>query len=336
MTTVTEVQTTQPLKFWQAVNQALVQEMSRDSSVVLVGEDVGAPGGPYGVTRGLQAKFGADRVRDTPISEELIVGLGVGAATQGLRPIVELMFFDFAMLAMDQIVNQAAKYRYFSGCALPLTIRTMSGAGGSYGAQHCQSFEAWYSGVPGLTVVMPSNARDAKGLLKSAIRDDDPTLFIETFGLLTVRRDTPVSDEFVIPLGVAEVRRPGQDVTVVATGRMVDRSLAAAEVLADMGVSIEVIDPRTLSPLDHDTIVDSVARTGRLVVVQEATAPCSVASEVCAVVTESCFGSLRAAPIRVTSPFVNVPTPVDLVEARAPGVNDIVAAVRTAMDGSRA
>jgi pyruvate dehydrogenase E1 component beta subunit len=221
------------------------------------------------------------------------------------------MFFDFCMLAMDQIVNQAAKFRYFSGESLPLTIRTMSGAGGAYGAQHCQSFEAWYCAVPGLKVVLPSNARDAKGLLKAAIRDDDPTLFIETFGLLTARRDTPTAEDFVLPLGVAEVRRSGDDVTVVATGRLVDRSLEAAEQAAEDGVSVEVIDPRTLSPLDHDTIINSVA------------------AEVCAVVAESCFDSLRAAPVRVTSPFVNVPTPVELVEARAPGVDAVVSAIQT-------
>jgi pyruvate/2-oxoglutarate/acetoin dehydrogenase E1 component len=332
MSSTEQDQATQPLKYWQAINQALVQEMERDENVVLIGEDVGAPGGPYGVTRGLQAKFGNNRVRDTPISEEVLVGLGVGGAAVGVRPIVEIMFFDFAMLAMDQIVNQAAKYRYFSGNSLPLTIRTMSGAGGSYGAQHCQSFEAWFCAVPGLKVVMPSNARDAKGLLKAAIRDDDPTLFIETFGLLTVRRDTEVSEDFVLPLGVAEIRRRGDDVTVVATGRLVDRSLAAAEQLAEEGISVEVIDPRTLSPLDHGTIITSVERTGRLVVAQEATSPCSVAAEILAVVSEACYGSLKAAPIRVTSAFVNVPTPIDLVEARAPGVDKVVSAVRKALE----
>lgn len=321
---------TRPLKFWQGINQALVQEMERDEKVVLVGEDVGRPGGPYGVTRGLLDKFGDNRVRDTPISEAVLAGLGVGSAAVGLRPVVEIMFFDFCMLAMDQIVNQAAKFRYFSGGSLPLTIRTMSGAGGAYGAQHCQSFEAWFCAVPGLKVVMPSNARDAKGLLKAAIRDDDPTLFIETFGLLTVRRDTPTDEDFVLPLGVADVRREGDDITVVATGRLVDRSLEAAERLGEDGISVEVIDPRTLSPLDHETIVESVKRTGRLVVAQEATAPCSIAAEVCAVVAESCYGSLKAAPIRVTSPFVNVPTPVDLVEERAPGVEDVIAAVQAA------
>jgi pyruvate/2-oxoglutarate/acetoin dehydrogenase E1 component len=284
------------MKYWQAINQALHQEMARDDSVVLLGEDVAEPGGPYGVTRNLLREFGPERVRDTPISEATIVGAGVGAAAVGLRPVVELMFFDFGMLAMDQIVNQAAKYRYFTGRPLPLTIRTMSGSGGSYGAQHCQSFEAWYASVPGMTVVMPSNARDAKGLLKSTIRSDDPTLVIETNGLLTARRDTPADPDFVVPLGVAEVRRPGDDVTVAATGRMVDRALAAAELVAVDGVSAEVIDPRTIAPLDRPTILESVARTGRLVAVQEATAPFSVAAELCALAAEECFDDLRAAP----------------------------------------
>jgi pyruvate dehydrogenase E1 component beta subunit len=321
-----------PLKYWQAINQALVEEMQRDGSIVLIGEDVAGPGGPYGITRGLQQKFGTSRVRDTPISEATIVGLGIGGAAVGLRPIVELMFFDFAMLATDQIVNQAAKFRYFSGQPLPMTIRTMCGAGGPYGPQHCQNFEAWFCAVPGLKVIMPSNAADAKGLLKGAIRDDDPTLFIETFGLLTQRRDTPTADDFVLPIGVADVRRAGDDVTIVATGRLVDRSLAAAEQLADDGVAVEVVDPRTLSPLDHETIVSSVRRTGRLVVAQEATAPCSIAAEVCAVVAENCWGALRSAPVRVTPEFVNVPTPIRLAEARVPDVEAIIAAVRGTLE----
>ena len=323
---------TKPLKFWQGVNEALVEEMDRDEAVVLVGEDVGRPGGPYGVTRGLLDRFGPLRVRDTPISEAVLVGLGVGGGASGLRPVVEIMFFDFAMIAMDQIVNQAAKYRYFSGQSLPLVIKTMAGAGGPNGAQHSQNFEAWYCGVPGLKVVMPSNAADAKGLLKSAIRDDDPVLYIETLGLYTQRRDVPVRDEFLIPIGVADVRRPGADVTVVAVGRLVDRALEAAETLqAEHGISAEVIDPRTLSPLDTDTILGSVRRTGRLVVAQEAMSPCSFASEICALAAESCLGDLKAPPVRVTSPFVNIPTPVPLAEARAPGPEDVVAAVRTTM-----
>jgi pyruvate/2-oxoglutarate/acetoin dehydrogenase E1 component len=334
MTIATTETQTRSLKTWQGINQALDEEMERDERVVLVGEDVGRPGGPYGVTRGLLDRFGPLRVRDTPISEAVLVGLGVGGGAVGLRPVVELMFFDFAMIAMDQIVNQAAKFRYFSGESLPLTIRTMCGAGGPNGAQHSQNFEAWYCAVPGLTVIMPSNARDAKGLLKAAIRDDDPVLFIETLGILPTRRDTPVDEDFVLPIGVAETRREGDDVTVVAIGRLVDRALQAAETLAAEGVSVEVIDPRTLSPLDTDTILASVRRTGRLVCAQEATAPCSVGSELVALAAEHCLGDLKAPPIRVASPFVNVPTPVPLAEARAPKAEDVAAAVRTVMEAS--
>jgi acetoin:2,6-dichlorophenolindophenol oxidoreductase subunit beta len=322
------------LKFWQGVNQALVEEMERDERVVLVGEDVARPGGPFGVTRGLRDKFGDLRVRDTPISEALLVGLGVGSAAVGLRPVVEIMFFDFAMIAMDQIVNQAAKFRYFSGASMPLVIRTMCGAGGPNGAQHSQNFEAWYSAVPGLKVVMPSNAADAKGLLKSAIRDDDPVLFIETLGLLAARCDVPVVDDYLQPIGVADIKREGTDVTVVAIGRQVDRALEAAEQLQSQdGISAEVIDPRTLQPLDADTIVGSISRTGRLVVAQEATAPYSFAAEVCAIAVERCLGELKSAPVRVTSPFINIPTPVPLAEARAPGVEEIAAGIRKAVAG---
>jgi pyruvate dehydrogenase E1 component beta subunit len=331
MTTVTDPTETRSLKFWQGINQALVEEMERDERVVLVGEDVARPGGPYGVTRGLFDRFGELRVRDTPISEAVLVGLGVGSAAVGLRPVVEIMFFDFAMIAMDQIVNQAAKYRYFSGASLPLTIRTMCGAGGPNGAQHSQNFEAWYSAVPGLKVVMPSNSADAKGLLKSSIRDDDPVLFIETLGLLPVRHDVPQVEDYLVPLGVADVRREGSDVTVVAIGRLVDRALEAAERLAEQGVSVEVVDPRTLQPLDTDTILASVRKTGRLVVAQEATAPYSFAAEICTLAAESCFRDLRAAPVRVTSPFVNVPTPVALAEARVPGADAVVDAVTQVM-----
>jgi len=323
---------TRALKYWQGISQALTEEMERDERVVVVGEDVGRAGGPYGLTRGLQERFGERRVRDTPISEAVLMGLGTGAAATGLRPVVEVMFFDFAMLMMDQLVNQAAKYRYFTGHALPVTIRAMSGSGGHNGAQHSQSFEAWFCAVPGLTVVMPSNARDAKGLLKSAIRADDPTLVIETLGLLRDRFDVPQDDDLLIPLGVADVRRAGTDVTVVATGRMVDRAVAAADRLAGEGISAEVIDPRTLLPLDVDTLLSSVARTGRLVVAQEATSPCSVASEICALAVERCYAELAAPPVRVTAPFVNVPTPLPLVEARVPQVEDIAAAVRTTLD----
>lgn len=326
--------TTKSLKYWQGISQALTEEMERDERVVLVGEDVGRAGGPYGLTRGLQSRFGEQRVRDTPISEAVLMGLGIGAGVVGLRPIVEVMFFDFAMLMMDQIVNQAAKQRYFTGHSLPLTIRAMSGSGGHNGAQHSQSIEAWFCTVPGLTVVMPSNARDAKGLLKSAIRSDDPTLVIETLGLLRDRFDVPEVDDLLVPIGVADVRRSGDDVTVVATGRMVDRAVAAADELAAEDVGVEVIDPRTLLPLDTDTILSSISRTGRLVVAQEATSPCSVASEICALAAEHCLADLKAPPIRVTPPFVNVPTPLPLVEARVPQTADIATAVRASLIGA--
>jgi pyruvate dehydrogenase E1 component beta subunit len=320
---------TRSIKFWQGVNQALVEEMERDGSTFLIGEDVARVGGPYGVTRGLLDRFGPSRVRDTPISEPLLAGLGTGAAAVGLRPIVEIMFFDFAMLAMDQIVNQAAKYRYFTGQSLPLTIRTMCGAGGPNGAQHSQNLEAWFCAVPGLKVAMPSNAADAKGLLKSAIRDEDPTLFIETQGLLTARHEVPLGEEHLVPLGKATVRRDGEDVTVVAIGRQVDRALEAAEQLAsEDGISVEVVDPRTLSPLDRPAIADSIRRTGRLVVAQDATSPFSFAAEVCALAAESCLAELKTEPVRVTAPFINVPTPMPLAEARAPGVEEIASALR--------
>jgi len=330
----TDVATARATKFWQAINQALVEEFERDERVVLVGEDVAAPGGPYGVTRGLRDKFGDARVRDTPISEATLVGLGIGSAAVGLRPIVEIMFFDFTMLAMDQIVNQAAKFRYFTaGHSLPLVIRTMCGAGGHNGAQHSQNLEAWFAAVPGLTVVMPSNAADAKGLLKSAIRSDDPVLFIETLGLLTERTEMPTHAEFLLPIGKADIKRPGDDVTVVATGRMVSRALQAAErAQTDHGISVEVVDPRTLQPLDTDTILTSVARTGRLVVTHEAPAPYGFGAEVCAVVAEHLTGQLKSRLRRVTPAFVNVPTPLPLVESRVPNVDSLVEAIRGSVE----
>lgn len=332
MSTAEAGTSTRNLKFWQGVNQALHEEMERDESIVLVGEDVAQVGGPYGVTRGLQERFGDARVRDTPISETVLVGLGTGAAARGLRPIVEIMFFDFAMLAMDQIVNQAAKYRYFTaGHSLPLVIRTMCGTGGPNGAQHSQNIEAWFASVPGLKVVMPSEASDAKGLLKGAIRDDDPVLFIETLGLLTARGEVPDVADHLIPLGVADVKRAGEDVTVVATGRMVARALEAADTLEAEGVSVEVLDPRTLQPLDEQEIVASVARTGRLVVAHEAFKPYGFGSEVLALAAERCLAELKSPPVRVTPPFINIPTPVPLAEARVPSADDIAGAVRTAL-----
>lgn len=325
---------TRSMKFWQGVNEAVHEEMERDARVVIVGEDIGHAQGPYGVTRGLLEKFGDPRVRDTPISEVTILGLGIGAAARGLRPVVEIMFFDFAMLAADQIVNQAAKYRYFTaGSPLPLVIKTMCGAGGPNGAQHSQSLEDWFCQIPGLKVLMPSGAADAKGLLKSAIRDDDPVLFIETLGLYTSREDVPVAGEHLVPIGVADVKREGTDATVVAIGRLVPRALEAAEQLAAEGISAEVVDPRTLQPLDTYTILASVRKTGRLVVAHEAPTPFSFGAEIAALAVEKAFSSLRAPVERVGSAFVTIPTPMYLAEARVPGPEQIADAVRRTLRG---
>jgi pyruvate dehydrogenase E1 component beta subunit len=317
------------LKYWQALNEALVEEMERDAAVVLVGQDVAAAGGTYGVTRGLLDRFGELRVRDTPISEAVLGGLGVGGAAVGLRPIVEIMFFDFTMLAMEQIVQQAAKYRYFtSGRSLPVVFRTMCGAGVGMGAQHSQNLEAWFCHVPGLKVVMPSNPADAKGLLKAAIRDDDPVVFVETAALLSARGDVPDVEDYVVPLGVADIKRAGDDVTLVALGRYVDRALAAAEQLADDGISVEVIDPRTLQPLDVDKLLESVRRTSRLLVAHEAPVPFGVGAEICALVAEHALDYLDAPVRRVGAPFTHIPVSQALADLRVPSVEDIVAAIR--------
>ncbi len=321
------------LKFWQALNEAMAEEMERDHSVVLVGEDVAAVGGTYGVTRGLLDRFGAVRVRDTPISEAALAGLGVGGAAVGLRPIVEIMFFDFTMLAMDQIVQQAAKFRYFtSGRSLPVVFRTMCGAGAGMGAQHSQNLEAWFCHVPGLKVVMPTTPADAKGLLKASIRDDGPVVFVETAALLTERGDVPVGEDHVIPLGRADVKREGSDVTVVAVGRYVERALAAADALAGDGISVEVVDPRTLQPLDTETVLASVRKTGRLVVTHEAPVQFGVGAEICALIAEQAFDHLDAPVRRVGAPFTHVPVSQALAELRVPSVEELAAAIKETVE----
>jgi len=259
------------MKYREALRAALDEEMERDPSVFVVGEGIGERGGSYKVTEGLLAKFGPNRVIDTPLSEAGFVGLGVGAAIAGQRPVVEMLFIDFLLLAMDQVINQAAKYRFMSGGEgrVPLVIRTQGGTGNSLAGQHSQSLEALYYHIPGLKVVMPSTPRDAKGLLKSAIRDDDPVIFIEHKQLYMTDGDVPDGD-YVIPLGEAEVKRPGSDATLVAWSHMTLKSLQAAEELAAEGIEAEVIDLRTLSPMDVGCVLDSVRRTGRLVIAQEA------------------------------------------------------------------
>ena len=304
--------------------------MRADPRVVVIGEDV-AEGGPYGATRDLVEEFGEARVRDTPISEATVTGVAIGAAIAGWRPVLELMFIDFMTLAMDQLVNQGAKARYMSGGQLhvPLVVRTQGGAGVRSGAQHSQSLEAWFLHVPGLKVAMPSTPADAAGLLRSAIRDDDPVLLVENKTIYY--RRGPVPEDHVVPLGSAAVRRAGRDVTIVATSRLVDDALAAADTLAADGVEAEVIDPRTLRPLDLPTILASVARTGRLVVAHEAVVEHGFGAEVAARVQEEVLDRLEAPVLRVGAPFTPVPMSPALEDAYLPGAPAVVAAVRRSM-----
>jgi pyruvate/2-oxoglutarate/acetoin dehydrogenase E1 component len=320
------------LKYWQAVNEALFEEMARDERVTLAGEDVAAPGGPFGASRGLLDKFGPWRVKDTPISEAVIAGLAVGAALAGLRPVVEIMFLDFMCLAMDQVVNQAAKVSYMSGGRqrLPLTIRTLCGAGRNNGPQHSQSLEAWLCHVPGLKVVWPSTPADAKGLLKSAIRDDNPVIVIDSLNLWT-SKESVAEGEQLTPIGKAEVRRQGTDATVVAVGSMVPRALAAAEQLATEGINTEVIDLRTLSPLDRETILASVAKTHRLVIAHDAVKPFGFGSEIAAMIAEEALEDLDARVRRVAAPWAPVPFSPPLEAAYYPQAPEIQAAVRAVL-----
>ncbi len=319
----------------QAINEALREEMRRDPNVIVLGIDVGGGqggtgavgevGGVLGVTRGLYAEFGPARVIDTPISESAIMGAAAGAAVTGMRPVAELMFVDFAGVCFDQIYNQAAKFRYMFGgkAKTPLVIRAMSGAGYRAGAQHSQTLAPMFAMVPGLKLVMPSNPYDAKGLLIQAIRDDDPVVFLESKVLYDVEAEVP-DEAYRIPFGEANIARDGEDVTLVAFGAMVPRALAAADRLAEAGVSAEVIDPRTPSPLDSDTIIDSVRKTGRLVVIDESPPRCSLAADVAAIVAEQAFDALRG-PIRtVTCPHAPVPFAPVLEDAYVPSVERMV------------
>lgn len=322
------------MKYWQAINAALAEELRRDERVVLFGEDVAAPGGPFGASKGLLSEFGPNRVRDTPISEAAITGVAVGSAMADLRPIVEIMFFDFLTLAMDQLVNQAAKMSYLSmgHYPVPLTLRTMCGAHLGPGPQHAQSLESWVASVPGLKVVWGGTPADAKGLLKSAIRDPNPVVVIESGGLWSIRGEVPDDPEHVVPIGKANVRRAGDDVTLVCWGSTVPRVDEAAALLEQDGIDTEVIDLRTLSPLDSDTLVASAGTTGRLVVVQDAVGPCSVGAEVIRVVASEAFRSLRCAPQLVSAPFAPVPFPPALERGYFPQVDAIVAAARHVLD----
>jgi pyruvate dehydrogenase E1 component beta subunit len=326
----------------QALNEALRSEMRRDPDVIIIGEDVAggagcegardAYGGVAGITKGLIGEFGDTRVIDTPITESAIMGAATGAAMRGLRPVAELMFVDFVGVCFDQIFNQAAKVRYMFGgkARTPLVVRTMIGAGRSAAAQHSQVLYPIFTHIPGLKVVMPSNAYDAKGLLIQAIRDDDPVIFCEH--KLTYDHACEVPDEsYVIPFGEAAIPRTGKDVTVVAFSLMVHHALAAAEALQAEGLSVEVIDPRTSSPLDEDTILESVAKTGRLVVVDEAYPRCGMAADVAALVACKGFRDLRAPVVLVTPPHTPIPFSPVLEAAYLPNPEKIAAAIRSVM-----
>jgi acetoin:2,6-dichlorophenolindophenol oxidoreductase subunit beta len=317
------------LTYREAVRDALSRAMRADDDVFIMGEDIAEMGGSMGVTQGMLAEFGPERVRNTPISEMAIVGAGIGAAMQGMRPVVEIMYEDFTTLAMEQIVNQAAKHRYMSGGQLtvPLTVRTQGGAGWSPGAQHAQQVEAWFVHVPGLKVVFASTPSDVRGLLWSSIYDENTVIFFEHRTLYPIKEDVP--DELEpIPLGQARVHREGEDVTVIATGRLVHEALTAAAEAEKEGVSVEVVDPRTLQPLDEETLIASVKKTNRCVVAHEAVLRGGFGAEVTAVVQHQAFDWLDAPVERVGSKFTPIPFAPVMENFVVPHADDVLEAIR--------
>jgi len=321
------------LTYAEAVREALREEMRRDERVFILGEDVGVYGGAFGVTKGLLEEFGEERVRDTPISEAAIAGAAIGAAVTGLRPVAEIMFMDFTTISMDQLVNQAAKIRYMFGghATVPMVLRTPAGSGTGAAAQHSQSLETLFAHIPGLKVAVPATPADAKGLLVAAIRDENPVIFVEH--KLLYRRKGPVpAGEHVVPLGRADVKRAGRDATVVATSIEVQRALEAAERLSREGIEIEVVDPRTLVPLDEETLAASVKKTGRLVVVHEAVRDYGFGAEIAARIAEGAtFDYLDAPIVRLGGVSAPIPYNPTLERAAVPQVEDIVRAVRRVM-----
>ncbi|MDQ7849582.1 MAG: alpha-ketoacid dehydrogenase subunit beta [Armatimonadota bacterium] len=317
------------ITFAQAVREALAEEMRRDPRVFIIGEDVAEAGTPFKVLSGLVQEFGPQRVIDSPISEAGITGIATGAAVVGMRPVVDIMFGDFITLAMDQIANQAAKVHYMSGGKLrvPLVVRTTLGATRRSAAQHSQSLHAWVSHIPGLKVALPSTPYDAKGLLKSAIRDDNPVIFFEDKMMYTLRGPVP-EEEYTIPLGVADVKRPGTDLTMVATSSMVQVALAAAEALAAEGISVEVVDPRTTVPLDRETLVASARKTGRALVLDEGYEQYGVTAELAAVIAEGAFYHLEAPVRRMGAMHVPIPFSPVLEDLTVPTVERVVAVAR--------
>lgn len=317
------------ITYSEAIREALCEEMRRDPSVFLMGEDVGTFNGVWGVSAGMLEEFGPERVRDTPISEIGIIGAGLGAAMMGMRPVVEIMFGDFLMCAGDQLVNQVAKARYMSGgkADVPLTIRVTTGAPGSAAAQHSQSPESWFMNVPGVKIVVPASPADAKGLLRTAMRGEDPVLFMEHKMLYADRGPVPEGDDFIVPFGRASVLRDGSDISLIAVGGMVPKVLLAADQLAGKGIQAEVIDPRTLVPLDKATIIESVAKTGRVVIAHEAHKRSGPGAEIAAMLAEEAIEYLDGPVVRVASKNVPIPYSPELENYVLPGVQEIVEAV---------
>jgi pyruvate/2-oxoglutarate/acetoin dehydrogenase E1 component len=317
------------LTYAQAINEALMQNLERDQRVFLLGEDIGKYGGIFQATAGLLDKFGPGRVIDTPISESGFVGAAIGAALTGMRPVVEIMFIDFTTVAMDMIVNQMAKIHYMFGGKgkIPLVLRTNIGAGRGAAAQHSQSFHAFFVHIPGLKVITPSTPYDAKGLMNTAIRDEDPVLFIEHKKLYAMKGEVP-EEYYTLPFGKADLKKEGKDITIVATHAMVSRSLSVAEEFAKEGIEIEVVDPRTLRPLDKDSILGSVKKTGRLIVADEGPVTCGVSAEISAMVAEEAVEYLQAPILRVGSPDTPVPFSPPLEKIYIPDEEDVKEAVQ--------
>ena len=316
------------LMYREALNLALFEEMRRDSLVFLMGEGIGERGGSYKVTEGLIKEFGPERVIDTPISEASFTGCGVGAALVGTRPVVEILFIDFTGLIMDQIINQAAKYEFMSGGQgkVPMVLRTQGGAGNGLAGQHSQSLEALFYHIPGLKVVMPATPYDAKGLLKASIRDDDPTIFIEHKLLYMTKGEVP-EDDYIVPLGQAEVKRPGDDITLVTYSYMTLKCLEAAEVLAGEGISVEVVDLRTLTPLDKETILESAEKTGRVIVVHEAVKRGGVGGDIAAMIMEEAYDDLDGPVKRICGKITTIPYNLELEKVCVPSVEEIIEGV---------
>ncbi len=324
------------MSYQEAIREALREEMQRDPSVFLMGEDIAKHGGAFGVTRTLFDEFGPERVRNTPISENTIVGAATGAALVGMRPVAEIMFVDFSGLAMDQIATQAAKIRFMTGgqCTVPWVLRMPQGggAGKSTAAQHSQSLEVWFAHIPGLKVVLPSTPYDAKGLMKAAIRDDNPVIFLEHKLLYAFKNLVP-DDDYVLPLGKCDVKRAGSDITVVASGYMVWHAMVAAQALAPEGISVEVVDVRTVSPLDAETIGESVRKTGRVVVVAEACEQYGPANEWAMVAMERAWDALRGPVIRLAGRNSPIPFANSLENGVWPDTHDVIEAIRTSVAG---